>query len=214
MRLITDSEQKHYPLFADANRDVLATGFKSLDGELPRGGWPTEGVLEIVTRQNRALAFQLLLPALAMLSRNDDPRWVVLVAPPFFPSRPGLLAAGVDLSRLLVVRPDAMHGIDVIERLLSNGKCAALLAWPMVENESLSQRLSEAAEQGGCLAVLFRDSVKRKPVAAQTMRVALHPSDDALLLDIQQSGMRARKMACQIPYAQLYHYASNQRLDS
>ena len=201
----------HFPL---AQQEAIGTGFKALDAELPLGGWPTSGVLECITRQNRALAFQLLLPALATLTRNNDPRWVVLVAPPFFPSRPGMLAAGVDLSRLLIVRPDSSNGIDVIESLLASGNCSAVIAWPMVESEQLSQRLSHAAEMGNCLAVLFRDGVKRKHPTINILRIGLHPSDDALLLDIQQAGMRAKKMACQIPYAQLYHGSDCVRLNS
>ena len=55
------------------------------------------------------------MPALARLSQAEDALpeqtdtagWIAWIAPPFHPYPPALLQWGVDLSRVLVVRPKA-----------------------------------------------------------------------------------------------------------
>jgi len=75
-------------------------------------------------------ALQVVLPALAKISQQR--RWIAWVAPPYTPYAPALAAAGVDLSRVLLVYPRAGgNGLAAVERSLRSGTCGAVLAWPM-----------------------------------------------------------------------------------
>lgn len=82
---------------------ILPTGFPLLDEQLPGGGWRPGMLVEILLPYPGIGETRLLLPALSALSRRG--RWLAWVAPPWIPYAPALLAAGVDLQYLLVVRP-------------------------------------------------------------------------------------------------------------
>ena len=112
-------------------------------------------VTEIRTQRpgNRALA--VILPALARLSQER--RWLAWIAPPDIPPGPLLAAAGVDLSRVLVVHPRACaDGLRAVEQALRAGTCGAVLAWLTRADDDTLQRLRLAAEDGGSWGVMFR----------------------------------------------------------
>ncbi|HEB93637.1 MAG TPA: hypothetical protein ENI94_09270 [Gammaproteobacteria bacterium] len=114
----------------------------------------TGGLTEIRTRQagNRALA--LVLPALARLSQER--RWLAWIAPPDIPAGPLLAAAGVDLSRILVVHPRACaDGLRAVEQALRSGTCGAVLAWLTRADDETLHRLRSAAEDGHSWGVMF-----------------------------------------------------------
>src|SRR3954466_4173164 len=80
------------------------SGFQELDEALPGGGWPRQGLTEILYDRPGIGELTLIAPALAELTRAG--RRAVLVAPPHVPYAPALAAAGVDLVNLLVVTAD------------------------------------------------------------------------------------------------------------
>ena len=82
----------------------LASGYPALDRCLPGGGWPRPSLTEILTGHYGIGELRLLMPALAELSA-DESGWIAWVAPPFQPYGPALQQAGIDLSRMLIVRP-------------------------------------------------------------------------------------------------------------
>src|SRR5678809_1285304 len=91
------------------NVAALSSGFQDLDEELPGGGWPRQGLTEVLNDRPGVGELALILPALAALTRAG--KRAVLVAPPHVPYAPALAAAGVDLVNLLVVtagRQDAL----------------------------------------------------------------------------------------------------------
>ncbi|RZL04810.1 MAG: hypothetical protein EOP40_21380, partial [Rubrivivax sp.] len=60
---------------------VLASGHAALDAELPGGGWPLDGMVELLQASPQGPFWQLVLPALAeAVKAGRGP--VVLVAPP------------------------------------------------------------------------------------------------------------------------------------
>ena len=81
----------------------IPTGFAELDALFPGGGWPRGALTEILMPREGIGALTLVLPTLARLSREN--RWLAWVAPPYLPYAPALAAAGVDLSRVLLVHP-------------------------------------------------------------------------------------------------------------
>lgn len=160
---------------------VLPTGFPELDARLPGGGWPLGALTEILTPEpGRIGGLGPLLPALARLSR--EPRWLSWVAPPYLPYAPALAAAGIDLSRVLLVRPrGSVDGLWALEQVLGAGACSAVLAWPAVVGMTVLRRLQLSAERGGGWGVLFRP-----------LRAAREPSPAPLRLQVEPTPVGVR----------------------
>ena len=166
----------------------LATGFHELDKHLPGGGWPPDSLTEILTGQYGIGELRLLMPALAKLSNEapqqgfGEPGWIAWIAPPFQPYPPALQQCGIDLSRMLIVRPkDTSEILWSAEQALSSGTCAAVLLWPETLDDQASRRLQLAAEKGRSWAIAFR------PLAARR-----HPSAAALRLELQSGAQGTR----------------------
>lgn len=169
----------------------LASGFEKLDRHLPGGGWPPQSLTEILTEQYGIGELQLLMPALSRLSADDplvpyaEPGWVAWVAPPFQPYPPALQQWGINLSRLLIVRPkDASEILWSAEQALSSGTCAAVLLWPEMLNDQDSRRLQLAAEKGQSWAIAFRPLAARSEASAAALRVEMRADQKGTHLDI------------------------------
>lgn len=161
--------------FATAVKAV-PSGFSELD-ELLGGGWPQGALTEIMTSRQGIGALRLLMPALARLSQDD--RWICWVAPPHIPYAPALLNAGIDLSRILLVHPGAQQdGLWAVEQSLRCGNCAAVLAWPTLDDKVILRRLQLAAEAGDALGVLFRPRHFVQRPSAAALRIQLAPGID------------------------------------
>jgi len=150
----------------------LPTGFRALDAELPGGGWPAASMTEILPRHEGIGELRLLGPALSALSAEK--RSLVWVAPPYLPYAPALAAAGVDLSRFILVRTRSQkQSLWVIEQALRSKACGAVLAWPDRATWPELRRLQLAAEGGRALAVLFRPARAAADASPATLRLAL-----------------------------------------
>lgn len=157
---------------------ALSTGYRALDGLLPGGGWPDSGLVELLPARSGIGELGLLMPALAGLSRGS--RWIAWVAPPYLPYAPALAAAGIDLSRVLMVYPrDSQDGLWALEQVLRAGTCAAVLAWPQTLDARAMRRLQLAAEAGGCVGFLFRKDTARQQPSAVQLRLQLDCPPDA-----------------------------------
>ncbi|MBT8098257.1 MAG: SOS cell division inhibitor SulA, partial [Gammaproteobacteria bacterium] len=133
------------------------------------------------TEQYGVGELQLLMPALSRLSAEDpvvpytEPGWIAWVAPPFQPYPPALDAWGINLSRLLIVRPkDDSEILWSAEQALSSGTCAAVLLWPGHLNDQESRRLQLAAEKGQSWAIAFRPGSARHEPSAAALRIGIH----------------------------------------
>ena len=160
----------------------MASGYPELDRHLPGGGWPRESLTEILTEHYGIGELRLLMPALARLSAESpqhdftEPGWIAWVAPPFQPYPPALQQCGIDLSRMLIVRPKSANEILwSAEQALSSGTCAAVLLWPEILDDQASRRLQLAAEKGRSWAVAFRPLAARGQSSAAALRLELHP---------------------------------------
>lgn len=152
---------------------TLSTGFAALDAGLPGGGWPRQGLVEILTPQAGVGELYLLLPALAALSRSAPARWCTWVSPPHEPFAPALEAHGVALDRMLMVRthlPLWAH-----EQALKSGACAVALAWLPRASPRAIRRLQLAAEQGRALGVLYRSQKFAGEASPAMLRLLLEP---------------------------------------
>ena len=133
---------------------TFATGFALLDQALPGGGWPRTGLIEVLTAQQGLGELQLWMPALAGLSSGASARWCALIDPPFEPFAPAFAAAGVQLEKLLIVRPPQV--LWTVEQALLSGACDIVLAWIARVAQRDLRRLALATEQGRAPAVIFR----------------------------------------------------------
>ncbi len=172
----------------------LSTGDKKLDRHLPGGGWPQQSLTEILVEQYGIGELQLLMPALSSLSVDDplapyaEPGWIAWVAPPFQPYPPALQQWGIDLSRLLIVRPkDDSEVLWSAEQALSSGTCAAVLLWPEKLDDQSSRRLQLAAEKGQSWAVAFRPRSARHEPSAAALRIEVQTSQQGICLDVFKS---------------------------
>ncbi|MDH3532202.1 MAG: translesion DNA synthesis-associated protein ImuA [Gammaproteobacteria bacterium] len=172
----------------------LASGYELLDRHLPGGGWPQHALTEILTEHYGIGELRLLMPALARLSAEDtladftEPGWIAWVAPPFQPYPPALQQWGINLSRILIVRPRSdSEVLWSAEQALSSGTCAAVLLWPQTLDDQASRRLQLAAEKGGSWAIAFRPLAARTEPSAAALRIALQSGRAGLRLRILKS---------------------------
>ncbi len=172
----------------------IATGYAELDKHLPGGGWPPDALTEVLTTRYGIGELRLLMPALAQLSneapRQDftEPGWIAWVAPPFQPYPPALQQCGIDLSRMLIVRPKETDEILwSAEQALSSGTCAAVLLWPDTLDDQGSRRLQLAAEKGRSWAVAFRPLAARRQPSAAALRLELQSNAQGMRVHILKS---------------------------
>jgi len=176
---------------AAPSRPVWSTGCSSLDARLPGGGWPTASLIEVLLDDTGLGEVQLFLPALVACQRighaNDEGPWLVWIAPPHEPYAPALAEHGIELGRLLVVRPpSAAEALWAAEQALGSGVCAAVLLWLKGTDDRWLRRLKLAAEAGGALAVLFRPGRHRFESSPASLRLLMTQGEPRLdLLKVQ-----------------------------
>lgn len=165
---------------------VTPTGMPALDGLLPGGGWPRGGLVEILVPDRCVDASELLLPALARISRQG--RWIAMVTPPQ-QARSALFAAkDINPSRLLQVNPHpGRSGLWTVESMLGSGDCSAVLAWPVCETGLMDKRLQKAATAGKALCVLFRTGCVPAHNSGVDIRLKLESSETGRALYLLNS---------------------------
>ena len=182
------------------SRNGLATGYAELDRCLPGGGWPQQALTEILVGQYGIGELRLLMPALAALSTTQtsglyddagsasEPGWIAWVEPPFQPYAPALQQSGIDLSRMLVVRPkDDSELLWSAEQALSSGTCAAVLLWVDTLDDQGSRRLQLVAEKGHSWAIAFRPLAARQQPSAAALRLELRSTAQGTRVHILKS---------------------------
>ena len=171
---------------SSANGAALSSGYQELDRHLHRGGWPQQGLMELLLPQAGIGELRLLLPALQQLTQNAYVAWI---NPPFIPYATALKACGVNTDNLLVVRTRTHEEtLWSMERCcLSNG-CAGVMAWPEERKLNIKEtrRIQLAARSGNTLAMLFRPITAIERSSLAELRLALRPTTcvDHLALDI------------------------------
>ena len=155
-------------------RPVWSTGRSSLDARLPGGGWPTASLIEVLLDDTGLGEVQLFLPALVACQGRAEAPWLIWIAPPHEPYAPALAQQGIQLNRLLVVRPpSATEALWAAEQALSSGVCAAVFLWLKGTDDRWLRRLKLAAEEGGALGVLFRPERHRYESSPATLRLVV-----------------------------------------
>ena len=161
----------------DSCRPVLTTGFHELDQALA-GGWPVGALSELLVAGWGLGEFRLLIPALGVLSTAaDQSGWIMFVNPPYIPYAPGLSAAGVDVSRIVVVRSGNSSDIFwSIEQSLRSNSFSAVIGFCETADSRCLRRLQLAAEVAGCWALLFRPERFCRERSPAVLRMRLTPA--------------------------------------
>lgn len=162
----------------------LPTGFPLLDAELPGGGLPRSGLVEILHDGVGLGEVSLLLGAVRQVAAQG--RAVAWINPPHLPYAPALASAGLSLDACLVVRPasaeDALWSAD---QALRSGACGAALFWlPEKTDYTWLRRLQMASETGRCLAVLYRPSTAAAHASPALLRMQLACREGRLLVSL------------------------------
>lgn len=156
---------------------TLPSGHRALDLELPGGGWPCEGLTEVMLAQPVGCEWRLLGPALRRWSAGGGV--VMLVGAPggFMPHAPALQAAG--LSPKQVVWVPAGEGKPCLwaaEQALQCPQVAAVLAWlPRVTPAAL-RRLQMHAQRAGVPAFVFRPLAAAQESSPAPLRLSVSPA--------------------------------------
>jgi len=170
------------------NTDVyngIPSTYSLLDQHLYGGGWPQDGLTELLLNKPGIGELRLLTPALAKLSQEQN-RWLLWVSPPYIPYAPALAKAGIDLSKILIVNTtNYVDMLWVLEKALSSKSCSAVLAWPdflsaekartkqVPKLEKHLRRLQIASKEGQCLGILFRNNNAAKNASPAELRIQL-----------------------------------------
>ncbi len=170
-----------------AHSSTIPTGFAALDARLPGRGWPQAGLVELLVPSLGMGELYLILPVLARITHQTAVRWCAWIAPPAELFAPALVAHGVNLSRVLVVR--AEKPLWACEQALRSGACDVALAWVGRVQPRALRRLQLATERGRTLAFLFRGcsaGTLREPSPA-ALRIAVQAASDGIRLTVLKS---------------------------
>jgi hypothetical protein len=162
---------------------TVASGFHDLDRALPGGGWPQTALTELL-RDNEGIGeLRLLLPALRRLAQAGER--IVLIAPPYFPYAPAFAAAGIDPTRMIVVRAEEdRNRWWAAEQVLRARGAGALLFWPAALGEQRLRRLQLAAQEGNTPAFLFATTARAAQPSPAPLRIRLSPAGTRLRVEI------------------------------
>jgi cell division inhibitor SulA/protein ImuA len=150
----------------------ISSGFPGLDAELPGGGWPGGVITELLPEHEGIGEVRALGPALAHLSAKG--RWVAFIEPPYLPYAPALEAAGIDLSKIMIVRARTKkEALWALEQALQSSVCGAVLGWPGEVGFTQLRRLQIAAEGSPVLAFLFRPPEAARQASPAALRLHL-----------------------------------------
>jgi cell division inhibitor SulA/protein ImuA len=173
----------------------LASGFATLDAQLPGGGWPVGALTEILPAHEGIGELRILGPALARLSAQG--RSLIWIAPPYLPYAPALAAAGIALSRVVIVRTaDVRDALWATEQALRANTCGAVLCWldrprhaarhaaRFTAHFTDLRRLQVAAEGGHAASFVFRRAAAANESSPAPLRLSLDTDAGGLAVRI------------------------------
>ena len=163
---------------AQAALPGVPSGVAALDAELPGGGWPRGGLVELLPARQGLGEMSLVMPALARIS-SAEMSWVVCVAPPLPPYAPAWAAAGIALSRLLITRAVGGDAAWACARALDADGVGALLAWLPEADASTLRRLQLLAEKSRTLICLFRPAAAIRESSPAPLRIGIGAANQA-----------------------------------
>jgi recombination protein RecA len=172
-----------------ARPPALSLEWPEVDALLPDGGLP-RGVVEIATPRALGGATSFALAAVRAAQRKDSRAWCAWIDPEATLYGPGAARAGIDLSRLLVVRPSrseigrvavkvcASRGLDVVVVDLdpipfANVSSEAPKKRRTIPEATIVRRLALAAEEAGATVLLLSDANASRAPMPVALRIEM-----------------------------------------
>jgi protein ImuA len=160
---------------------ALDTGYPLLSAELPDGGWPLGGLVELLVQQGGVGELRLLQPALKLVGA----RCVALLQPPQVPHCLGLAHIGVSIRTVMHIKaPKTADALWSAEQILRTGSCGALLYWAQHVQASSLRRLHLAAQASDTLFVMVRPLAVAQDASPAILRLALKAAAGGLTVEI------------------------------
>jgi recombination protein RecA len=140
---------------------LLLEGWPELGALLPDGGLP-RGVVELAAPGARGGATSIALAAVRAGQARGRSAWCAWIDPEGTLHAPGLVAAGVELARLLVVRAPRAGAARAALKAVASGafEVVAIDLEDTPRGEVLVRKLALAAEPGGTTVLLLTDSTR------------------------------------------------------
>lgn len=140
---------------------AFSTGCQALDRCLPGGGYDSGTVVEYLQAARASGATWLALTAAReAMAKTDRFCLVVDWREEFYP--PAVAAMGIDLKRVVIVRPQTLaERLWAIDQALRSPAIAAVIAEVEHLDDRAARRLQLAAERGGGLGLLVRGVAAR-----------------------------------------------------
>lgn len=153
----------------------LSSGYPALDAELPGGGWAASSLTELLWSHQGGGEFRILAPALRSIAQAG--KTIVLLGSPHDLIAPGLDQAGIDVSRILIVRAEKpADRLWSAEQILKSGCVGALVSWhPMAKAEHL-RRLQVAATATEGFVFICRPASTRQEASPAPLRLLCEPA--------------------------------------
>lgn len=157
---------------ASASGRTVSSGYPALDAELPGGGWPAQGLTELLLSHPGSGEVRLLAPAL----RSFGDRPVLWISPPAHPYAPALQQLGLSLDGLIWLTPAGLTDAAwAAEQALRSKACAAVLWWADAP-AAVWRRLHLAAQDSGCPLWAMRSPAARQQASAAPLRLWAEPA--------------------------------------
>lgn len=185
----------------EREQGVVVPCLAELDRHLPAGGVEAGSLVEVLGAPG-AGALRLALRLAAGLQARSRDRTVVIVDPldptglALYP--PALAQAGLDLTRLVLLRPRGADALPCLDEVLRSSAVSAAVARVPLLPPTASHRLRQAAGQGGGVGVLVRPDTARGEVSAAGLRLLVREGgapDRPLVVE----PLRARGVAVPAP---------------
>ena len=155
---------------AQGDLPAVTTGFELLDAELPGGGWPIQGLTELLQPQPTLCEWRLLAPGIRELVADGGQ--VFLVAPPKRPHAPGLEQMGISARSVIWLAADTpAERLWTTEQLVKANPKGAILAWlPQARPDQL-RRLQVHAQSCDSPVFLFRPEQALRDASPAPLRL-------------------------------------------
>ncbi|WP_104566203.1 translesion DNA synthesis-associated protein ImuA [Ralstonia mannitolilytica] len=180
---------------------VLATGYDTLNAELPGGGWPLGGMTELLCPQPGIGECRLLRPALSALCSGAGR--IALVGPPYLPNAVRLVGWDFSPEQIVWVRADKPADLLwATEQIVRSQAFGGVLIWLNQVRPGALRRLQVLAQAGESAIWVFRPVQALRESSPAVLRLGLEPAGgDALAVHFHKRRGPVREAPLLLPLA-------------
>lgn len=165
---------RHSRNAASASAPAIASGYPSLDRELPNAGWPASTLIELLLANPDVGELRLLAPALKRIVQGG--KKLILLAPSHLSFAATLRELGIDMNRVTLIEAEQpADRIASLEPLLKREDVGALLCWLPDARDDQLRRLQLTASGCSGLTFVFRPLPAQKQVSPASLRILCLP---------------------------------------